>query len=85
VNRVREGRPVKHSTMEIGSLAHAPGTAGTQSLLVDSAISHCEKLRRVLELEGWIQEAQDHPILAHAAERWQAERAQLLVELQLPP
>lgn len=53
------------------------------SLLVESAISRCEKLRRVLELEAWIHEAQDSPILARAAERWQAEREQLMVELAL--
>lgn len=74
---------MKHSTMERDSAARVPGAADAQSLLVDSAISHCEKLRRVLELESWIQEAQSHPILAQAAERWQAERAQLLAELQL--
>lgn len=55
-----------------------------QSLLVESAISRCEKLRRILELEAWIQEAQDSPLLARAAERWQAEREQLVVELALP-
>jgi hypothetical protein len=60
-----------------------PVTADAQSLLVDTAISHCEKLRRILELEAWIQEAQNHPILGHAAQRWQAERAQLIDELQL--
>lgn len=62
-----------------------PGTQDidTQSLLVDSAISRCEKLRRVLELEAWIYEAQVSPILARAAERWQAEREQLMVELAL--
>jgi len=55
----------------------------SHSLLVESAISRCEKLRRVLELEAWIHEAQDSPILARAAERWQAEREQLMVELAL--
>ena len=75
---------MKHS-MERGSAARVPlGAADAQSLLVDSAIGHCEKLRRVLELESWIQEAQNRPILAQAAERWQSERAQLLAELQLP-
>jgi hypothetical protein len=76
---------VKHSSMEIGSFSQVPGTVDAQSLLVDSAISHCEKLRRVLELEAWIQEAQHHPILAQAAERWQEERSQLLAQLQLLP
>ena len=55
----------------------------SDSLLVDSAISHCEKLRRVLELEAWIREARDQPILARAADRWQAEREQLLAELDI--
>ena len=55
----------------------------SHSLLVESAISRCEKLRRVLELEAWIHEAQDSPILTRAAERWQAEREQLMVELAL--
>ncbi|MBV9726405.1 MAG: hypothetical protein JO299_14695 [Gammaproteobacteria bacterium] len=54
-----------------------------QSLMVDTAISHCEKLRRILELEAWIQEAHNHPILGSAAQRWQAERTHLIEELQL--
>ena len=58
--------------------------AMNDSLMVDSAISHCEKLRRVLELEDWIREARDHPILARAAERWQEERDQLIAELEIP-
>ena len=56
---------------------------GAHSLMVDSAISHCEKLRRVLELESWIREAHDCPMLARAAERWQAEREELIAELEL--
>jgi hypothetical protein len=55
-----------------------------ESLLVESAISRCEKLRRVLELEGWIDGAHDCPILARAVERWRAEREQLMAELALP-
>ena len=55
----------------------------TSSLLVDSAISHCEKLRRVLVLEEWISGARDNPILATTCRRWQEERAQLLTELHL--
>ena len=54
-----------------------------KTLLVESAISRCEKLRRVLELEAWIHEAQDSPILARAAHRWQVERAELMAELEL--
>ena len=51
--------------------------------MVDSAISHCEKLRRILELEAWIREARMHPILERACERWQAERDQLMAQLGL--
>ena len=70
--------------MDLSRRSNAPVKVDAHSLLVDTAISHCEKLRRILELESWIQEAQAHPILAQAAERWQAERAQLIAELQLP-
>lgn len=55
----------------------------TSSLLVDSAISHCEKLRRVVELEEWITGACDLPMLAKTCRKWQEERAQLLAELHL--
>jgi hypothetical protein len=75
---------VKHPITEMPSASAARAAADDQSLLVDTAISHCEKLRRVLELEAWIQEAQHYPILAGAAERWEAERVQLIAELQLP-
>lgn len=75
---------MKHSIMEMPVASAAPAAGDDQSLLVDTAISHCEKLRRVLELEEWIQEAQHYPILAGAAERWEAERVQLIAELQLP-
>jgi hypothetical protein len=74
---------VKHSNTEMPSASEMPARAEDQALLVDTAISHCEKLRRVLELEAWIQEAQHYPILAGAAERWETERAQLIAELQL--
>jgi len=53
------------------------------ALLVDSAISHCEKLRRVLELEEWIIGTPDNPILATTCRKWKEERAQLLSELHL--
>ena len=59
------------------------GGAEGSSLLVDSAISHCEKLMRVMKLEEWINGARDNPILASASRRWQEERAQLLTELHL--
>ena len=53
------------------------------SSLQDTVISRCEKLRRVLELEEWINGSRDTPMLASASRRWQEERAQLLAELQL--
>jgi hypothetical protein len=59
------------------------GGAEGSSLLLDSAISHCEKLRRVVELEEWINGARDNPILATTCRRWQEERAQLLADLNL--
>ena len=55
----------------------------TGSLLVDSAISHCEKLRRVLELEEWINGTSDNPLLAATGRKWKEEREQLLSELHL--
>jgi hypothetical protein len=61
----------------------APG-AGSDSLLVDSAISHAEKLRRVLELEEWINNVTpDDPLLLTTSRKWRAEREQLLAELRL--
>lgn len=75
---------MKHSITEMLSASEMPAPGGDHALLVDTAISHCEKLRRVLELETWIQEAQHYPILTGAAGRWEAERAQLIAELQLP-
>jgi hypothetical protein len=53
------------------------------AMLVDSAISHCEKLRRVLELEGWVKEGHDNPMLAAPCRKWQQEREHLLAELHL--
>jgi hypothetical protein len=55
----------------------------TSALLVDSAISHCEKLRRVLELEEWIIGTPDNPILATTCRKWKEEHEQLLSELHL--
>jgi hypothetical protein len=55
----------------------------TSSLLVDSAISHCEKLRRVLELQEWIDGTHDDPLLATTCRKWKEEREQLLRELHL--
>jgi hypothetical protein len=58
-------------------------TVDARSPLVDSAISHCEKLRRVLELETWIRDAHDCQFLEGASERWQAERDELIAELEI--
>jgi hypothetical protein len=55
----------------------------TSSLLLDSAISHCEKLRRVLELQEWIDGTADNPLLAATCRKWKQEREQLLRELHL--
>ena len=55
----------------------------TSSLLVDSAISHCEKLRRVLELQEWFDGTRDDPLLATTCRKWKEERKQLLRELHL--
>jgi len=69
------------SDSDIPSSIARDGDSG--SLLVDSAISHCEKLRRVLELEEWINGMPDDPILAATCRKWKEERAQLLSELHL--
>jgi hypothetical protein len=50
---------------------------------VDSAISHCEKLRRVLELEQWIAASDDDTLHISSCRVWRAEREQLLAELNL--
>ena len=73
---------MKHGSMET-LLDRGTCIGGTQSIMVESAISHCEKLRRILELEAWIREARVQPLLARACERWQAERERLLAELEL--
>ena len=69
--------------MDTGSDHGIARAVDARSLLVDSAISHCEKLRRVLELETWIRDAHDCQFLARAVERWQAEREELIAELEL--
>jgi hypothetical protein len=53
------------------------------SLLLDSAISHCEKLRRVLQLEEWINATPDNSIFGPTRRKWQEQRDRLLSELQL--
>jgi hypothetical protein len=74
---------VKRWPIGVGFEPGIERAAAVHSWLVDSAISHCEKLRRVLELESWIRDAHDCPILARALERWQAERDELVAELDL--
>ena len=53
------------------------------ALLVDSAIGHCEKLRRVLELKEWVKEERGNPMFAATCRKWQEERERLLAELHL--
>ena len=67
-----------------GSRDPVARNAGNDALLLDSAISHAEKLRRVLELEEWISGATpDDPLPQATRRRWQEERDQLLAELRL--
>ena len=66
-----------------GALPPVARGGDSSSLLVDSAISHCEKLKRVLELEEWINATPDNPILGGTRRKWQAERERLLSELHL--
>ena len=60
-----------------------PESRETSSCLEDTRISHGAKLRRLLELEEWINGARDAPTLATACHKWEEERAQLLAELHL--
>jgi len=55
----------------------------TDALLVDSAISHLEQLRRVLELEEWIRDARGDPLFASTRRAWRLEREQLMQALGL--
>jgi len=74
------------ATRRVSASDIPPGIArggDTSALLVDSAISHCEKLRRVLELEEWIIATPDNPILATTRRKWKEEHEQLLSELHL--
>jgi hypothetical protein len=58
---------------------------GSQDLLVDTAMNHLGKLRRVVMLEEWIRNAADDPLLAGACREWHKEREQLIDELHLEP
>ena len=59
------------------------GVGADDALLVDSAISHCEKLRRVLQLEEWINATPDNSIYGPTRRKWQEQRERLLRELNL--
>jgi hypothetical protein len=63
--------------------AGVAGAGDPSSFLVDSAISHAEKLRKVLQLEEWINGTPDTPMFAATRRRWQEQRKRLLGELQL--
>jgi len=58
---------------------------GSPEQLVDTAISHLEKLRRVVMLEEWIRSAENDPLLAGTCIGWQNERQRLIAELHLEP
>jgi len=63
---------------------HNARGSDSDALLVDSAISHAEKLRRVLELEQWLNSATpDRPLPLSTRRKWQEQREQLLAELRL--
>ena len=64
-------------------LSAATWQQGPQDLLVDTAISHLEKLRRVVMLEEWIRNAADDPLLTRTCREWHKERKQLIDELHL--
>ncbi len=63
--------------------AGVAGAADASSLLVDSAISHAEKLRRVLQLEEWINGTPDTAMFEATRRIWQEQRERLLAELRL--
>lgn len=72
------------ATRRVSSSDIPPGIArggDTGSLLVDSAINHCEKLRRVLELEEWINGTSDNPLLAATGPRASLPRSERLSQV----
>jgi hypothetical protein len=69
--------------MEYAEQLALNGTLAMDVDPVDSAIRHCEKLRRVLELEEWIAAARNDALLAGSCRAWRAEHQQLLTELNL--
>ncbi len=77
-------RAIRAPTSGLPSLPAGAADAGdASSLLVDSAISHAEKLRKVLQLEEWINGTPDTPMFAASRRKWQEQRERLLGELHL--
>jgi hypothetical protein len=77
-------RAMRAAATELPSLpTGAAGAAEASSLLVDSAISHAEKLRKVLQLEEWINGTPDTPMFKATRRKWQEQRERLLGELSL--
>ena len=77
-------RAIRAATSDRPSLpAGGAGAGDASSFLVDSAISHAEKLRRVLQLEEWIKGTPDTPMFAASRRKWQEQRKRLLGELHL--
>jgi hypothetical protein len=77
-------RAIRAAASDLPSLpTGAPGAGEPSPLLVDSAISHAEKLRKVLQLEEWINGTPDTPMFEATRRTWQEQRERLLGELQL--
>jgi hypothetical protein len=77
-------RAIRAASSDLPPLpAGVEGAGDPSSFLVDSAISHAEKLRKVLQLEEWINGTPDTPMFAATRRRWQEQRKRLLGELQL--
>lgn len=79
-SRAMRALPVEERQAVPVDIARAGDAA---SLLLDSAISHCENLRRVLQLEEWINATPDNSIFGPTRRKWQEQRDRLLTELQL--
>jgi hypothetical protein len=77
-------RAIRAASSDLPSLpAGVAGAGDASSLLVDSAIGHAEKLRRVLQLEEWINGTPETPMFAATRRKWQEQRKRLLGELHL--
>jgi hypothetical protein len=66
-----------------GVAAGPVASSAPQASPVDTAIGRCEKLRRVLELEEWISAGLSNELLVSTCRAWQAERQELLAQLDL--